>query len=483
MLKDKKVKSESEVRAFHIARKARMDESFKKWSETDIGKKLDRLYTINPTAARNTAFSLDYQEAHLMTMNEDMILQQYGLRPENVLTVVRLGVANANRGNIFMEYPLQTYDDAIWFVDKTYAQTIAGQGGANQGDKIYESASRYQAGAAKFQLIGTGTGGQVAFTATLTNAPLVRNGIKIVVSDVYAGSDDGNGGFVGSNIDGGATNTVDYETGDITVTFATAPAAGAAVAIEYHWDAERSSLFGNYPKIRLDLRKQRFDAKLMPLGYEYSMMVEDMLGKAGLADASSMLVGAVAEEHAKAKDYRAVELARRMALANGVYTFDADITAAGEVSNQEHAQSILPAIGDIGGAIFNDIKRGDVNKIIAGSKATNYMKRHNLWEDDTSQPRSGLYLAGRLSDKEVYTCPADEGMMAEDEAILTYKNAQEGMDLSIVFGVVTELAASLKYPQFYVDGNVGVVEDDMVINDKFIRYLKIDNIPSVTTNP
>jgi hypothetical protein len=60
--------------------------------------------------------------------------------------------------------------------------------------------------------------------------------------------------------------------------------------------------------------------------------------------------------------------------------------------------------------------------------------------------------------------------------LLTYKNPEEGMDVGIAFGVLTELTASLAYPQFYVDGNIASVEDYLPLNTKFVRLLSIENL-------
>jgi hypothetical protein len=52
------------------------------------------------------------------------------------------------------------------------------------------------------------------------------------------------------------------------------------------------------------------------------------------------------------------------------------------------------------------------------------------------------------------------------------------MDLSIVFGVLTEIDAALKYPEFYTKGYKATIEDSIVVNTKFCRLMQLTNLNS-----
>lgn len=462
----------AEVRQHFEERNAKADRLIREWSQTEEGTGLDDLY-INgeKKTARNTAIALEMQERHLGKLSENIISQNFGVKPEHVLKVVRIGVANSNRGNIFLEYPLMTVDDAIYFIDMTYEQALRG---TTAGDKLYESKNQYYAGEARLDSIGTGNGATTNFTGTLSVKPVIPYKVVLLVGGKYVGVDDGEGNIVSTLLTG--TNTINYTTGAYDITFSTAPTSGDDISFETHWDSEDSTLYDQYGTVGISVSKKRFQARPMPLGYSFSQMAEVTLGTTGLGDAHDMLIGAVGDAHAQARDYKAVALAKRQALNNAITTFNTDFAAAGELSDKSHAQRVLSVIDDIGGDIYDDINRGKVNRAIAGSRATTYFKKHDLWEKDDSQPRSGVYYAGKLDDIEVYTCPADSNLIANNEVILTYMNPQEGMDLSIVFGVLTELAAELRYPQMYTEGNLATVEDKMVINSKFLRILRLAGI-------
>jgi len=77
------------------------------------------------------------------------------------------------------------------------------------------------------QTIGTGTGSQATFTATLTQVAVSAGNVWVTAGPV-AGTDDGNGSITGTGISSG---TVNYATGLISVTFQVPPPVGTAVTV------------------------------------------------------------------------------------------------------------------------------------------------------------------------------------------------------------------------------------------------------------
>lgn len=468
---------QEDAKNYLATRKLRQEKLLEKWSKVDVGAGLIDLYNINPERARNTALLVENQERHMKRLTETIISQTFQTRPENVLKVVRIGSANSNRGDIFTEFPLTTVDDAIYFITMTYEQSLRG---STAGEAMYEKINKYYAGET-YETVSSGS--TTSHTITCLNAPLVKGkvliliGRELVAHDMNShGTSDTTGTLTIVNSAKITSGTVVYSSGVISLTLPVSTAAADVVAIT-QFDSENSTLYDQYGTVSLTVTKERFNARPQPLGYTYSSMLELMLGTEGLGDVDDLLVGAVGDEHAKSRDYKAITLARSIALTNGsAYTFDTNFAAAGEVSDKMHAQKLLPKIGSIGGLIYDDVKRGMVNKAVAGSQALQYMKKHDLWKDDTSQVRTGVYKAGTLSDIDVYCCPAESAMVANDEILLTFKNPLEGLDIGLAFGVLTELTASLEYPQFYKVGNIASVEDYKPITKKFIRLLKLTNL-------
>lgn len=478
MLKHGRKEGNQQVEAQKYLESRRMmgNKLVEKWSRVSVGAKLDEMMAKSPERARNTAMLIENQERHMKRLTETIISQTFSTRPENVLKVVRIGVANSNRGDIFTEFPLTTTDDAIYFIDMTYESALRG---STAGDKIYEKVNHLYAGEmAEMATIGTGA---TQYTIVTTYYPVVIGKCLILLDRILVGTDDGDGTItrVGTYLKetpSATYQTMTYSTGTFKIEFDAAVTSAHTINIMYQFDSEKSTLYDYMGKVSLAVRKERFNARPMPLGYTYTTMTELVLGTTGLGNVEDMLIGSVGDEHAKARDYKSIALARSVALTNTTYTFNCDFAAEGEVSDKMHAQKISAKIGSIGGAIYNDIKRGKANKAVVGSNALEYLKKHDLWKDDTTQPRSGVFYAGRISDVDVYCCPSDANLVTTDEILLTYKNPEEGMDVGLAFGVLTELTASLAYPQFYVDGNIATVEDYLIINKKFVRLLSLTNL-------
>ena len=464
--------STSEMQEARRARITFADQLVEKWSRTRPGSRLQETWNKNPSRARNAAIALEMQEQYLRKLSEDTISSEFQTTPENVLRIVRIGTANSNRGEFFHEWPMTTTDDSIYFIEKTYGSTLRG---ATAGENIHETVRQEYATESDILSLGTGDGAQTVFASSLPIIPVVPHSIKIIVAGRLVGSDDGSGNITGTDI---TVGTVDYQTGAISVTFGTAPALGEEVESEYQWDSEVEALFPQIGDVNIRVTRKRFNARPHSLGYQYSRMVELTLGTSGLGNVDDMLVRAVGDEHAMRRDYKAVQLGKRLALGNPTTFFDADFAAAGEDNDYNHAQRVLSTISDMSGDVYNDLKRGTLNVGIAGQRALTYLKKHKLWKTDDSQPRvGGTFFAGELDKIRIFGTPSgSDGILDQDEVLLSFKNPDEDGDVSVAFGVLTELVAALDFPEFRRKGQIATVEDSLPINPKFLRLLKINNL-------
>jgi hypothetical protein len=447
------------------------------WSKTPVGVKLDKLYSKNPDKARRVAFALRNENAELMRLKEEgtQIKSVFNTRPENVLRIIRIGVAQSNRAEIGHEWQLVTPDDAFYFVDTKYGST---KRGATLGGLIYEDAtntnyaSEYNKTAEQ-----TANGSTDAFTFNFSPVPIVPLSVRLIVGGKQVANDDGNGSWVGSAVTAGSITYSGVSAGTITVTLATAPANGTKVFVEAQWDSEVADNYDEWGTVELNLRRDRFNARPMPLTYQYSKMFELVLGTTGVGDAEEMLIKRVGDTHAMRKDAKFFEISRRQAVTNPITSFDADFVSAGSDNLYNHAQTLLQTLEKINGNLYDDIKRGELNKFVVGTQALAFIKMHKLWENDSTQPRvGGSYKAGTLDGKDVYVAPKSDGSLGNNEILMTYRNPDEDGDVNIAIGVLTELSAALDYPNLYRQGTLATVEDYKVINSKFFRLLQIQNL-------
>jgi hypothetical protein len=461
-------------------RNKELDRLVEAWMKTDYGQGLDKLYVESKTRARNTAVALDVQEKYINAkwrkLSEAIASTGFEATPEFVLKVVRLGVANRMRGEMFNEVSLRSTDDAIYTIDFTYEQSLRD---ATAGDKIYEKVKKYYDTTATRQTIGTGNGATKAYTlVSTTYIPLYPLHVRIMVGGEYMGVDTGSGTLAGPGLNSSATNTVNYTTGEITINLTDNAPAGALVEVEYTYSFENSSNYTQLGTIGINARKNRFGARPVPLGYEFSDMSAIMLETTGLGDIHEYLLQGVADEHAKAGDYRAISFAREVAKSNTIYSWSADWAGAGAVDPDAYAQSFLPFVQNISADIYDETTRGTANTMILGSKALVQAKRHRLWKTDEQGYQMGVFQAGYLDNIKVFTCPQDSAVILNNEGIVTYKNPTDDTvtDLSLIFGTLTEISAELHYPELYTKGTLASVEDKIVYNSKYVRKFEITGL-------
>jgi len=462
------------------SREQRYDEIVYKW-ETVEKKKYPRLFEnwnkLSDSEKRKTAVYMENQLNHMKAlMKETSISSSFSLTPEKVLEVIRLSAPNSNLGNIFREIPMLSTDDTFYFVNAVYDGTPT-RSPSVDGTKYYESTDRYFASEKQLQTLGTGDGSTVTFTATMTTTPLRTKSVILVVNGAYEALDDGDGAFSESTLL--ASSTIVYSSGSVSVTFDTAPASGVSIQVEYNWDSENTGNYDEFGQAKINIVKHKLEAKISPLGFSYTKLVELIIGTTGLGDAKEILTKSVAEELMKARDYRAVQLGRWCGKSNTTIMMDTNFANAGADSEWEHAQMVTGYINKAGNAIFNDLKRGAISKIVAGPGACTYLSFNKTWTDDYSQPEIGLHLVGKIGRAEVYKCPADANLVANNEIMCIYKNPANEADSAITFGTLIQMfdAGTLTYPQtFKTEGALAHFGDAKVVEKKYIRMLTLSNL-------
>lgn len=452
------------------------------WARTEVGtQKLIDLANKSPEKARNVAILIENQNKYMKEVchlkeGDVQVSSDFQLTPTNVLKVVRLGAANSNRGSIFKEVALVTMRDIMVYVQRTFGKTL--RGGSAGGFMLESVTPDYASSSASYDWNPNGSTKQ--FSTTLSPSPVMRLRTLVIYNGKLIGVDDGNGKFSSTltNFEG-ANSTIDYGTGEIELNFTSNLADADTLSVEWFWDTENQDNYDQYGSLQLNVKVLTFNPILQPLGYQYSTLAALTLGSTGIGDMQEMLVKNIGDAHASRKDLKAVRLANQIASSYPVFTFDTDYAANGTDNDYNHTQRVTETLGNIGTTIFNELQRGGVNSMIAGTRAVNYLRKHRKYETDLSQGRvSGTYLDGKLDSIPVYVAPSvsGTGLLDQDDVICVYKNPDEEGEPSIVFGTFTELSAGLEFPEFYTRGNIGTVEDYKVVQPKFLRKLKLLNV-------
>lgn len=451
------------------ARNENADRLFEKWSKKDAtGEGMQELRDMNESRARALSIILENQEQHLGRLTETQISNSFSTTPENVLRIVRLGYPNSVRGELFLEWAMETARDSIYYLSPKYASN---KRGATSGNTTHESASFRYASEVEVEALGTGNATLVEFTDTLANHPVRPFSVKILKDDIPVATDDGEGNLIGSLLDPGKTNTVDYSTGAVTVTFKTAPANTLEITAEYNYDSEDETNYTDIGAIELQLKDYQFRVKPWPLYVSWSKMTELLINTTLNIDAEDALIRGASDELKKSLDFQSIRMAYQTAKGHTAVEFNTN-GATGE-SEIDRMTSFTKAIDQASDLMYGKLQRGGVTKLVGGPGAVTQIKLHKRFDASTRQPRVGAYREGTLDGIDVYKVPS--AIIPDKELMAIYRNENTPEDVSCAFGSLIPLyqTQTLEYKEFYKETGLAYFGDAKVLQPEYLQRIKI----------
>lgn len=195
------------------------------------------------------------------------------------------------------------------------------------------------------ETIGTGDGTTTSFNATLSNTPVIPGTLSVIAGSVIL-DDKGDG-----TLEGAGSGTINYETGQVSVTFNTAPASGTAIVAEYYSSQENK--LG--AKVKISLEKDVISAVSRKLSYEWTTeAAQDMMAYHGIAiedDVANTFVNVVAGEI----DREIIRQIRLRAIAQGVIDATWSQTPASGVSYNDHKTGLLSEMRKVYAKIVDNL--------------------------------------------------------------------------------------------------------------------------------
>lgn len=438
-------------------------------NEPEIGEGIDKMYENNPDKARSLAFALQMQEAHLQDLTETQISSTFQTTPENLMRVVRLGYPNSVRGELFMDFQMETARDSIYYLSPVYGKT---KRGATASNVTHESAAyRYGSEIEEDSFAETPNDVITDFTVTVANAPIRPFNVRIIQDDEIIAQDDGSGNIVGALL---ASGTVNYTTGAIAVSFSAAPATGTIFVVETYYDSEVEASYDELGSIELQLKDYQFRVRPYPLVASWSKMTELLIGTTLNIDAEEALVSGAADELKKSLDYIAIREAWRGSKKNTTVTFDID-GAVGE-SEIDRAMAISRAINQASDVMYNSINRGGVTKIVGGPDAVSYLMLHRRFNAAGRQPMVGAHRVGSLDGVDVYKAP--QNIVDNDTLLCIYKNELNPEDVSVACGTLVPLyrTDNTEFKELYSETGLCHFGDIKTLQSAYLVRLQLQNL-------
>jgi hypothetical protein len=332
---------------------------------------------------------------HKQLYGEAVVQASLGALNPRVLDVVRIFYPNQIAQDLVDIQPLNGQIGQIFTMKPRFGGPVAGVPGVNVGNQMflpstYPTDNNY-ASETSYQQVGTGTGAVTTFTYALVPTPIRPSTVQITSGSVTA-TDDGNGNLTGTGVSSG---TVNYATGAVSITFATAPANLVAVQAQWNYSSEVGEF--NIRTVEFDLTLTPVTAKIHPLQFKYSVAA-GLAASAHLAiDVQDVLTNTAATYLKIERDNNIVSLINSNANADSTLNFNCDMTGKNYDKRSFYGE-IEIKLDEAMNNIQNAVGRGGLDWILCGRNAYNVFAQSRTFKSEPVKAPIGSYRAGTLRD-------------------------------------------------------------------------------------
>lgn len=227
------------------------------------------------------------------------------------------------------------------------------------------------------------------------------------------------------------------------------------------------------------------------IGVSWTKLAEITLDSSFNTQVDDLLLTSAADVIHSQMDLQAFKDAYSIALTNpAIYTVEFDAgyatnykdAAGAEIKNvgtkdsyEAIANTFPSAIEIAGAALYSDIHRGAINKLVVGVSVAPYLKLMAGFQPKGLQDPTGVYKIGELDGIEVYKAPIE--VIPDNEVLCVYKNAKVENDVAIVYGTLVPFVSNkLEYPTFFTRAGLANFGDKAVLNPKYLSRIVIKNL-------
>lgn len=321
--------------------------------------------------AATTAILLENQNKHLQSLNEETLSTGVGSFTKYIFPILRRVFPNLIANEIMSVQPMTAPIGAVFYYDYVHSNA---KGGVAQGDKLVETFSEwYSAEYVAEEAVGTGNGTKVTFTGTLAWTPVrpldADYGWSVTFTNgVETFTDNGSGTLTGS---AGGSGTVNYTTGEYSITFNVAPLNTVSITASYYYNSENNS---QVPEVELTLTMSEVRAQTRKLKAQWSAEAADDLRSFHGIDAEAELVAGIANEIALEIDREMIDtlISNAGTSVGWAYTASSASNYAGEMDS---IRNLLTTLGGLSAKIHRESKRAPANFIVTTPAVVNMLEQ------------------------------------------------------------------------------------------------------------
>lgn len=245
---------------------------------------------------------------------------------------------------------------------------------------------------------------------------------------------------------------------------------------------------GNYlGEVEIKMSDYEFRPQPTMIGVTWSQMSEIVLDTSFNMSTEEYLVTYASQAIKLHLDYQAIKMAYRIAVTNPEQ-YHVEFDAAYNTTNiaqgatgtkdgyRDNAQTFVSAVETLADNMLDDINRGGVTRMVAGTSAGTYMMLMSQFTEKGATQNEGVHQIGELSGKPVFKAP--KSIIPGNKVLTIFKNPQNEADISIAFGTLIPFVSSgvIQRKTLYKEAALATYGDWHCINRRYLGLITINNM-------
>ena len=270
----------------------------------------------------------------------------------------------------------------------------------------------------------------------------------------------------------------------LTITLPESVEAPASVNAYARFESEADYTGKNIGDVNLYMNVYELRPRRTSVGVSWTKLAEITLDSTFNTQVDDLLLSSAADVIHGQLDLQAFKDAYAIARTNpeiyavkfdAGYSTDTDGKSGTKDSYTATANTFASAIEIAGAALYSDIHRGAINKLVVGVSVAPYLKLMAGFAPKGLQEPTGVYKIGELDGVEVYKAPIE--VIPDNEVLCVFKNEKVENDVAMVFGTLVPFVSNkLEYPTFFTRAGLASFGDKAVLNPKYLAIIEIEHL-------
>lgn len=372
---------------------------------------------IDTNILATTAIMLENTDKMIKQMDETTRVVNLGNFIDYGFGIITALMPSLVANEIVSVQPLKARTGEIFYLDFRYGST---KGGITKGGSMISpftganSDTTYSSENVSGETIATGDGSSTTITGNLSYRPITPTTVSIS-NGTNTYTDNGNGALSGTGLTSG---TVDYNSGAVSLVFASAPASSITFIGDYSFSFSNQSVDATIPEVDIELGSMSITTVTRKLRARWLFDAAFELQQTHGVDADLELSTALTSEVRHEIDGEIMNDLLASASAGSV-TFSWSKSTPLSIAYIDYKDTFVDLLIKMSNAIFQDTRRAEGNFVVGGVNVCSIIESiGGRFVPDTTGPKAGPHFIGTLDGRwKVYKNP----YYGADDFIVGYK--------------------------------------------------------------